>query len=443
VSFSLFGFPVSIHASFLVVVLFLGYSARTGVSGALVWLVVVTVSVIAHELGHAALAAPVGGEPRIDLYGMAGLTRWNPARAGRGRQVAVSVAGPAFGLALGIAMVFLRVALDPAPGTLAATALDDAVFANVGWGLLNLLPMLPLDGGNVVRSLMPGDDLTRLRRASYLSLGTAAVLVLFLMSRRAPFLAIFVVFLAAGNVQNLGALRRVTKGDPYADRLRGAEAAIESGDGERALALLPEPEHAPAAYVAHVTVLRAMALLRAGRAREAQETLLDLPAGGRVDPTFGAAVLLANGQERLAREHLAHSLPAAPGWAVRELAALLVRRGEPLDLDGVSPAGMGGVATALFRAERFAEAAEWGERALRAGVGDPAVAYNVACAWSRAGDPDRALRALDEAAQYGWADLARADNDPDLATARTGAAYVAVRQRIAANGGLGQPSAPG
>jgi Zn-dependent protease len=445
-SFRVFGFPVTIHASFLVIVLGFSLLGRSGPGAILVWLCVVTVSVIAHELGHAAVAAPVGGDPRIDLYGMAGLTRWNPARASRARRVAVSLAGPGAGLLFGVVVVFVRAAVDPADGTLTQFALDSAVFANVVWGVANLLPMLPLDGGQVVYALMPGrDDATRLRRASYASLGVAIAVAAAVLAAGDPFLVVLVAFFAMGNVQTLTSLRHARVGDPYAVRVQSAHEALDRGDPAAALATLPPVEHTPPRYGPAVTLLTAMALVRVGRAREAQDLLLGLPGDVRVEPAIAATVLIATGQDRLGREQLAAALPAAPGWAVREAAALLLARGEDVEaaLAGVSAEGAVGAQSALYRGGSYEPAARFGERALAAGVTEPMVAYNVACCWARAGQPDRALRALDDAAQLGWADVRMTDADTDFASLRDLAAYDAVRAHIAANAALRLASPPG
>jgi Zn-dependent protease len=444
VSFRLLGFPVSIHASFLIVVGLFGLSAGGGVSFALVWLAVATVSVIVHELGHALVAAPAGGEPEISLYGMAGLTRWKPGLASRARRVAVSLAGPGVGLAFGLVIGLVGHAVHPARGTLPDNAFGAAVFVNVVWGLFNLLPILPLDGGQVALALMPGrDDRARLARVAYLSIGAAAVVAaLAILVLRQPVAGAFVIYIAAGNVQTLRALRHAGTGGPFAARLNAAERAIAAGDAEQALRALPEPAGTPPQWAAAVALLRAMALLRLDRAREAQDTLLTgLPEGTRIDPTFEATVLLANGQDRLARERLATSLRLdPPEWAVRELTALLARRGEDVDawLGDVSPEAAVGALSALYQAGRYADAARWGDRALAGVAGGPEVAYDTARAHTRSGDAGRALRALDHAALLGWADLARVEDDPRFAPVRDLPGYEAVARRIHDNG-LGAP----
>lgn len=439
-SFRLFGFPVTIHASFLVIVLLLGYNDDVGVEGALTWAVVVTVSVIAHELGHAFVAAPAGGEPRIDLYMMAGLTTWKPHRAGRGRRVAVSVAGPFAGVALGLAVYAVAKAVDPEIGTLLYDALSAAVFVNLGWGLLNLLPMLPLDGGQVVLSLMPGrDEIVRLRRTSWASLGVAAAVAVAAVMAGAPIAAAVVVFFAAGNAQRLLALRR---GDDPAGRVvMEAEAAMRAGRPEEALLRLPDVAALPAHVRPAATIVRAASLLRVGRAREAQELLLDLPAGA-LDPVFEAAVLWANGQERLARERLTDVLQHDPSpWAVRELVLLLRQRGDDVVgvVGGLTGISASGVLDALFETGDYAAAAAWGERALATGGTDAGVAYNTACAHANAGETELALRALGYAATLGWNDVAMAEEDPDLAAVRALPAWPDVRAAMAANVGPGAP----
>jgi hypothetical protein len=79
--FSLFGFPIRIHPWFLIVAGIIGFSGpEPNLARALVWIGVVLVSVLVHELGHAFAARTVGAEPTIDLYALGGLTAFAPPR---------------------------------------------------------------------------------------------------------------------------------------------------------------------------------------------------------------------------------------------------------------------------------------------------------------------------------------------------------------------------
>jgi hypothetical protein len=241
------------------------------------------------------------------------------------------------------------------------------------------------------------------------------------------FLAAFVVMLGVGNVQVVRAGRRLAAGADERERMGRADVLVVHGRAEEAYDLVRGVDH-PAARV-----IGAMALLRLGRPREAQDLLLDLPGFVTLDPTFEATVLLANGQERLAREKLLVALGDHPEpWAVRELAVLLRSRGEDTEaaLPGVGGAAAAAVQVGLFHVGEFAASARWGERALGSGVDDPLVAFNTACGWARAGDLDKALRALDHAALLGLADAETVDADPDLDALRHHPGFAAVRERI-------------
>jgi membrane-associated protease RseP (regulator of RpoE activity) len=151
--FRLIGFPVRVDVSFAIVVALLG-AGRGDLWLVLLWVAVVFVSILVHELGHATVARAYGCEPSITLFAMGGLTQWGGVRLGPLPLVVIGLAGPMAGFALGAAVLLLAGALPPEAPFLARLAVQDLLWVNFGWGLLNLLPVLPLDGGQVVRSLL-------------------------------------------------------------------------------------------------------------------------------------------------------------------------------------------------------------------------------------------------------------------------------------------------
>lgn len=187
----LLGFPIGIDVSFIIVLAFLGYGALSrGVSYLAVWIAVAAVAVLIHELGHAVAASRAGAHPSIELYGFGGMTTFEnpPGGLSRAGSVAISVAGPATGLVLGGLLLLLRRqtglgagggigtgGIGAGTGTLAAYAVQAGVFVTLGWGLLNLLPVLPLDGGNVLAALLPGPPRRQYRLAAAVSVAVAAV----------------------------------------------------------------------------------------------------------------------------------------------------------------------------------------------------------------------------------------------------------------------------
>jgi len=71
-----FRIPVKIEVSFFAIVVFLALSRSHGITLIVEWVVVVFVSVLLHEFGHALAARAFGLKPEIRLYQMGGLTSW-------------------------------------------------------------------------------------------------------------------------------------------------------------------------------------------------------------------------------------------------------------------------------------------------------------------------------------------------------------------------------
>lgn len=120
----------------------------------LIWALVVTVSILAHELGHAMVARRFGLRPRILLHGLGGLCLHDRATRDRDDML-ILAAGPSAGLLLGVGTWVLA---RYAPSSLLETEWFDSVVAmslyvNIGWSLVNLLPIWPLDGGQLFRLL--------------------------------------------------------------------------------------------------------------------------------------------------------------------------------------------------------------------------------------------------------------------------------------------------
>lgn len=150
--FSLFGFPVRVHPIFWVLTLFLGANGTP--QQALVWVAAVFISILVHELGHALLQEKYGGHPRIVLYGFGGLAISERLRTSWLQNVIISLAGPFAGFFLwGIIYVAIRQFGMP-NNELLYDFVGDLLWINLVWGILNLMPIYPLDGGQVAREVL-------------------------------------------------------------------------------------------------------------------------------------------------------------------------------------------------------------------------------------------------------------------------------------------------
>ena len=150
--FPFFGVPVSVHFSFLLVAFF-GLGACQGWEWRS-WPGAVFVAVLLHESGHAFTARAFGGTSvSITLFALGGFTAWGASREmGPGRRFLISAAGSAVGIVAGLAVIGLgrAGALDSLPD-LAFTFLESFVWAGLVWGVLNWIPILPLDGGHMLQ----------------------------------------------------------------------------------------------------------------------------------------------------------------------------------------------------------------------------------------------------------------------------------------------------
>ena len=167
--FQLFGIPCVVAPYFWILSAMLGWnfaqSSEYGLLLLLVWVACVFVSIMVHELGHAFAAQHYGLQPAIALAGLGGLTSFMGRGLTRKQHIAVSLAGPAAGLILYILVLELTRRLLPlglgailrsntALRLVIFAALHDLIFINLWWTVYNLIPVLPLDGGQVLRDLL-------------------------------------------------------------------------------------------------------------------------------------------------------------------------------------------------------------------------------------------------------------------------------------------------
>lgn len=158
-NFTLFGIEVEVELSFWLSAILLGWSMSSAIGGRagfmmlVLWTLIVFVSVLVHEMGHALAIRRHRIQPEITLHFMGGRTTWRALLPlGRLDQVIISAAGPFAGFALaglvyGIEHFFLRGMTLP---LVARYAILQLKFVNLWWGIFNLIPVLPLDGGHVL-----------------------------------------------------------------------------------------------------------------------------------------------------------------------------------------------------------------------------------------------------------------------------------------------------
>jgi Zn-dependent protease len=206
--FRLFGFPVRVHPFFWVVTLLLGMGGGPAdPANTLIWVVVVFVSILVHELGHAVMQRYYGGHPWITLYSFGGLASCNDCDRSPRSQIIILLAGPVAGFLLAALIVAVLFALGRVEGfewRLMPVRVKwfnpeyffahdrfapvdwfvlQMLFVNIVWGLVNLLPVYPLDGGQIARELFTlRNPRQGIVRSLQLSIGAATLMAVYALT---------------------------------------------------------------------------------------------------------------------------------------------------------------------------------------------------------------------------------------------------------------------
>jgi Zn-dependent protease len=284
-SFRLGKIPVRILPSFFITTVILFGLTDPEPRKILVWAMVVLASVLVHELGHALAGVAFGLQPRIDLHGFGGTTSWAPsARISSGKRIVISLAGPFMGFVTGFTAIALHKAFGAglSDSPLAEFTYVNLLYVNFVWGILNLLPMLPLDGGNVLTHTleiaMPGraERPTRIVSLIVATLGTAVALVYQMW-----YAVLLGGSFAVSNWRALGDVRAREHDAPMRAQLEAAYAALDAKDAPRVLAIA-RPIAAgsqTAAVRAEALQLLAFGFLLEGRVADADAAIASLPHG--------------------------------------------------------------------------------------------------------------------------------------------------------------------
>ena len=230
--FSLAGIPVRVHPLFWLIALLLGSS------GALIeipiWIIVVFISILIHELGHALAFRFYGIRSQIVLHAMGGLTipestpwgtGWASVSPSPKQEIVISLAGPFAGFSFAALIMAIAsfsggslltsrlfgfiplplTAIMPFGGTVLSIFVSMLLWVNIFWGIFNLLPVYPLDGGQVTRNVLiqydPRDGARKSLWVSVIAGGIIALVGLLVM--KSVYIALLFGLLAFQSYQSL------------------------------------------------------------------------------------------------------------------------------------------------------------------------------------------------------------------------------------------------
>ena len=209
IRFSLFRIPVSVGPFFWLIALIICSNFRDGKMVA-IGMFAVFLAILVHELGHALVIRYIfGASPWVMLHGFGGLTFHQPPyyyrtprHAGR---ILISLAGPMAGFLLSFLCLFLVYRFgEEKLGTYLNFLLNVLGFIGIVWGVINLLPVYPLDGGQICREICQWIAPKRGVRVSlYISAVTGIVAAMLGLWTRNVFLILFFGLFAYQSIQML------------------------------------------------------------------------------------------------------------------------------------------------------------------------------------------------------------------------------------------------
>jgi Zn-dependent protease len=239
-SFRLFGFPVRITPWFWLVSLLFAWHGGDVADPRLIVAAVLAIflSILIHELGHAAAFRWFGMSAHVVLYQFGGLAiPYAGSMSPRGRQrrnrfeqIVIAAAGPAAQLGAAVVLVLglllsgkaapvggfvgewllrfclrLNLPLDHVFGAAPVFVfVSSFLFVSIYWALVNLLPIYPLDGGQIARELfLIWDKTDAIRHSLILSVAVGGVTAIWGFSSGDWYLGLLFGMLAYGSYTTL------------------------------------------------------------------------------------------------------------------------------------------------------------------------------------------------------------------------------------------------
>jgi len=273
-NFTLFRIPVIVEPSFWVFLLLIALQSGYPTAQMLVVLAVFSFSILFHEYGHGLTARYFGKDPEIHLIAFGGYAAYNSVGLSERKQFIITLNGPVF-TALLMALSYYILKIDIFHSYLIRLFLYQAFHLNLFLLCVNLVPLYPLDGGQLLRYLLTkklGDE--NGLRISLIIGNVAAVLgAAYFFYTGSYFFAFFFLF---HGFQNLQASNRPTLQVPSNfSQYNEALKAAENNETERAKAILKNLIKVNDDYIKTLSLESLAAILdQEGQSKQAYHLLL-------------------------------------------------------------------------------------------------------------------------------------------------------------------------
>lgn len=246
----LFGIPIRLRFTilFFLIPLIPALRGGFGIGYKLEFALGVVLSILIHELGHALMAKRFGMTGlSITLHGFGGFASSSGARTPR-QSLLISLAGPGATFALGGILIALgrlgdRVAPFGSEASIQAFLVYDLGWVNITLGFLNLIPVLPWDGGQAMQAVfahrMP--EFKAMRLAAHIGLVLAPALLVYGLLAGGGFFGLFALVGLMTCYTTLVQSGGIDFREPFLDRRRRKEIeALKRREEARTQAYLGE-----------------------------------------------------------------------------------------------------------------------------------------------------------------------------------------------------------
>jgi len=445
ISFTVAGIPVQVTTAFWITSFLMGYGRFSTPSLLIEWVLITLVSVLVHELGHAIVARSFGQTVRIELHGLGGTAfHHGENKLKHWQEILISLAGPGAGVLLG-ALVFGLSYTDLPDTAVVGTAVADALWVNWGYGLLNLLPIRPLDGGHVMQAIV---DIVCKRNSerigAIISLTGVVALVVVVVVYQQIVVAYLLAFLAIQEGQRSMQVLREWQDDRLGHELELLDEALERQDGpyliQAGQRLLPRA-HSDR-VIATLVRSTGWGFVLEKRYADALPVLEKMPSTYEMDMDLvGEIAKNLQQDDRLVSwlsvlwakapdgEVLCLLIDALLGTGEIDHALEVLQRASP---GVVEPATVLSVDVKIFEAGRYEESVRLNQTWFHRHQ-SPTQAYNAACGLARLGRIDDAVQWLERSVNAGMTQPDEALDDEDLAPLRSHPQFAVLVERMRIN----------
>jgi Zn-dependent protease len=210
---------------FFVTAFLIGFMGTQTVLQSFIWMAAIFLSIFVHELGHALTAVSFNQSVIIQFTAFGGVTIPFGPKLKLFPEFLMILMGPLFGFSLFILASFL-LSINQFADPNIVVFLEALRFINLVWTIINLFPVMPLDGGQLFRIVLEAIFGIKGRRYSVLLGGIFSILIAFTMMLFRAFIpAIFFFFFAFQNFELFQQLRLFSEEDenePIKEELKEA-----------------------------------------------------------------------------------------------------------------------------------------------------------------------------------------------------------------------------